>query len=78
MSVESKVRRIISDQAGVKLEEVKLDRTSNQLGMDSLDDIEVIMAIEEDFNIEIPDDKLRNGMTVQDMVDLVGIVITTP
>jgi len=75
MSTESKVKNIISEMIGIKLEEVKLDRTSADLGFDSLDDIEVVMAIEDKFDIQLHDDDLREDMTVQDMINLVDAAL---
>lgn len=57
MAVGEKVKDIISEQLGVKKEEIK-DESSfiDDLGADSLDTVEVVMALEEEFGIEIPDE----------------------
>ncbi|MFT8229652.1 MAG: acyl carrier protein [Enterobacterales bacterium] len=64
IDIENRVKKIISEQLGVKIEEVKNNSSFiKDLGADSLDTVELIMAIEEEFNIEISDedaDKLTN------------------
>lgn len=64
---EQKVKEIIIDQLGVK-DIVAADDIRNDLGADSLDFIELTMAIEEEFNIEICDEDAINIKTVGDMV----------
>lgn len=57
MAVEEKVKEIISEQLGVKKEEIKPESSFiDDLGADSLDTVEVVMALEEEFGIEIPDE----------------------
>ncbi|MDD5668651.1 MAG: acyl carrier protein [Candidatus Omnitrophica bacterium] len=57
MAVEEKVKSIIAEQLGVKLEEVTSDASFvDDLGADSLDTVELVMAFEEEFGIEIPDE----------------------
>ena len=57
MSVDEKVKDIISEQLGVKKEEIKPESSFiDDLGADSLDTVEVVMALEEEFGIEIPDE----------------------
>jgi acyl carrier protein len=75
MSTESKVKKIIAELTGLNLEEVKLDSTPNKLAMDSLDTIESVMAIEDEFCIEINDDDINEHMTVQDMINLVDAAL---
>ena len=56
MGVEEKVKEIIAEQLGVKKEEIKGESSFiDDLGADSLDTVEVVMALEEEFGIEIPD-----------------------
>ncbi|MCP4653135.1 MAG: acyl carrier protein [Candidatus Omnitrophica bacterium] len=65
MSVEEKVKDIIAEQLGVKKEEIKLDSSfTDDLGADSLDTVEVVMALEEEFSIEIPDEDAEKIATV--------------
>ncbi len=71
-SLEERIKEIISDQLGVKLEEVENNKFFiNDLGADSLDIIELIMALEEEFNIEISDDLAEKIDTVQSSIDCV-------
>lgn len=75
MSTESKVKEIIAELVGISLEEIKLDSTPDKLAMDSLDTIESVMAIEDEFSIEISDDDIKEDMTVQDMINLVDAAL---
>ena len=64
-----KVRDIVVEQLGVEAHEVSIDSTFiDDLGADSLDIVELIMAFEEEFNIEIPDEAAEKIKTVQDVV----------
>ena len=64
-----KVRDIVVEQLGVEPEEVSMESTFiDDLGADSLDIVELIMAFEEEFNIEIPDEAAEKIKTVQDVV----------
>ena len=64
-----KVRDIVVEQLGVEADEVSIDSTFiDDLGADSLDVVELIMAFEEEFNIEIPDEAAEKIKTVQDVV----------
>ncbi len=63
------VKRIISEELGVKEEEVKLESDlSEDLGADSLDAVELIMALEEEFDISVSDEKAQELKSVQDIV----------
>ncbi|MFQ5328384.1 MAG: acyl carrier protein [Thermodesulfobacteriota bacterium] len=72
MSVEVKVKKIVVDQLGVTEEEVK-DGASfvDDLGADSLDTVEMVMAFEEEFGIEIPDEDAEKIKVVKDAVDYI-------
>ena len=64
-----KVRDIVVEQLGVEADEVALESTFiDDLGADSLDIVELIMAFEEEFNIEIPDEAAEKIKSVQDVV----------
>ncbi len=69
MAVQDKIKSIIAEQLGVKPEEVTPTASFvDDLGADSLDTVELIMALEEEFNIEIPDDDAEKMKTVGDAV----------
>lgn len=72
-SIEERVRKIVSEQLGVKEEEIKNDASFvEDLGADSLDTVELVMALEEEFETEIPDDEAEKITTVQQAVDYVN------
>ena len=69
MSVEDKVKSIIVDQLGVKTEEVNATASFiDDLGADSLDTVELVMALEEEFGIEIPDEDAEKMTTVGEAI----------
>ncbi len=68
-SVEARVKGIICKQLGMNEEEITLDsRLVHDLGVDSLDMIEIIMALEEEYDMEIPDEDAEKFRTVQDLI----------
>ena len=70
MSVEDRVKKIVSDQLGKSLEEIQNDSSFvDDLGADSLDTVELVMAFEEEFGLEIPDDEAENITTIKSAVD---------
>src|SRR5437763_1292258 len=72
MSVEQKVKQIIVEQLGV--DESQVDNTASfveDLGADSLDIVELVMAFEEAFEIEIPDEDAEKMATVKDAIDYI-------
>lgn len=72
MATFDKVRDIVVDQLGVGADEVNIDSTFiDDLGADSLDIVELIMAFEEEFGIEIPDEAAEKIKTVQDVVSYI-------
>lgn len=71
--VESKVKEIIVSQLGVDADKVTPAATFvDDLGADSLDTVELIMAIEEEFDCEIPEEEAANISTVQEVIDFVS------
>ena len=73
MSVENKVKKIIIDQLDVTEDEVTSQASFvDDLGADSLDTVEMIMAFEEEFGIEIPDEDAEKIKTVQDAVEYIN------
>ena len=72
MSIEERVKKIIVEQLGVKEEDVKPEASFvEDLGADSLDTDELVMALEEEFDIEIPDEEAEKITTVQSAIDYV-------
>ena len=70
MSVEEKVKSIVSKQLGLGDDEVKNESSFiDDLGADSLDTVELVMSLEEEFDIEISDDEAENILTVQAAID---------
>ncbi len=68
-NIESKVRDIIVEQLGVNAEQVTNDaKFIEDLGADSLDVVELVMAFEEEFGIEVPDDEAEKLVTVGDVI----------
>ena len=73
MSIEERVQKIVCEQLGVSTEEVKLKASFNDdHGADSLDTVELVMAFEEEFEIEIPDEEAEGLVTVQQAVDYIS------
>ncbi len=71
--VYSRVRKIVSDQLGVEDSKVTPEANfQNDLGADSLDTVELVMAFEEEFDLEIPDEDAEGIATVQDAVDYIS------
>jgi acyl carrier protein len=71
-SVEKRVKEIIVEQLGVSEEEVVPEASFiDDLGADSLDTVELVMALEEEFDIEIPDEDAEKIHTVQDAVNYI-------
>jgi len=71
-SVEERVRKIIVEQLGVNAEQVTMEASFiDDLGADSLDTVELVMALEEEFGLEIPDDEAQKIATVQSAVDYI-------
>jgi acyl carrier protein len=70
--VEERVKSIIVEQLGVDADEVTLDASfTDDLGADSLDIVELVMAFEEEFNIEIPDEDAEKISNVRDAVSYI-------
>ncbi len=72
-SIEERVSKIVVEQLGVKEEEVKSEASFvDDLGADSLDTVELVMALEEEFGTEIPDEEAEKITTVQLAVDYIS------
>ena len=71
-STEEKVKKIVMDHLGIEESKITLDsKFIDDLGADSLDTVELVMAFEEQFGIEIPDDAAETILTVQNAVDFI-------
>ncbi|HET7563144.1 MAG TPA: acyl carrier protein [Rhodanobacteraceae bacterium] len=71
-SIEERVKKIVVDQLGVKEEDVTPNASFvDDLGADSLDTVELVMALEEEFETEIPDEDAEKITTVQQAVDYI-------
>jgi acyl carrier protein len=71
-NIEQRVKKIVAEQLGVNEADVKNDSSFvNDLGADSLDTVELVMALEEEFETEIPDEEAEKITTVQQAVDYI-------
>ena len=72
-SIEEQVKSIVAEQLGVKEDEVTNDASFvDDLGADSLDTVELVMALEEEFETEIPDEEAEKITTVQLAIDFIN------
>ncbi len=72
MTIEKKIKQVIAEQLGLNEDEIESDASLiDDLGADSLDIVELVMAMEEDFGMEIPDEDAEKIVTVQDIIDYV-------
>lgn len=72
MSIEERVKKIVSDQLGKDVEEIQSDSSFvDDLGADSLDTVELVMALEEEFETEIPDEQAEKLTNVQEAIDYI-------
>jgi acyl carrier protein len=73
-----KVKKIVADQLSVEADTITPQSNfSNDLGADSLDTVELVMALEEEFDIEIPDESAEKITTVQEAVDFINDKVAT-
>lgn len=76
-AIIAKVKDIIADSLGVNASEVVVSASFiDDLNADSLDVVELVMAIEKEFDLEIPDDEAEKIRTVQDAIDYIGAHIS--
>lgn len=72
-SVEQRVRRIVAEQLGVNEADIKNESTFvDDLGADSLDTVELVMALEEEFECDIPDEEAEKITSVQQAIDYIN------
>ena len=72
-TIEERVKKIVVEQLGVKEDEVTPNASFvDDLGADSLDTVELVMALEEEFETEIPDEEAEKITTVQQAVDYIA------
>ena len=77
MAVQDKITDIIVEQLGVKREEVTPEASFvDDLGADSLDTVELVMALEEEFGIEIPDEEAEKIQTVGDAIKYISAKVS--
>lgn len=73
MSVEKRIKEIVAEQLGVEEAQVTNEASfMDDLGADSLDTVELVMALEEEFDIEISDENAEKIQTVQDAIDYIS------
>ena len=71
-TIEQRVKKIVAEQLGVNESEIKNESSFvDDLGADSLDTVELVMALEEEFETEIPDEQAEKITTVQEAIDYV-------
>ncbi len=72
-NIEQRVKKIVAEQLGVNEADIKNDSSFvDDLGADSLDTVELVMALEEEFECEIPDEEAEKITTVQQAIDYVN------
>jgi len=73
MSVNERVKGIVAEQLGVGIDEINNESSFiDDLGADSLDTVELVMALEEEFDVEISDEQAENISTVQSAIDYIN------
>ncbi len=72
-NIEQRVKKIVAEQLGVNESEIKIGSSFvDDLGADSLDTVELVMALEEEFECEIPDEEAEKITTVQQAIDYIN------
>lgn len=71
-NIEARVKKIVAEQLGVNEADIKIESSFiDDLGADSLDTVELVMALEDEFETEIPDEEAEKITTVQQAIDYV-------
>lgn len=72
-TIEERVKKIVAENLGKKIEDVRSDALFvDDLGADSLDTVEVVMALEDEFELDIPDEEAEKITSVQEAIDFVS------
>jgi acyl carrier protein len=72
-NIEQRVKKIVAEQLGVNEADVKIESSFvDDLGADSLDTVELVMALEEEFETEIPDEEAEKITTVKEAIDFIN------
>lgn len=77
-TVEERVRKVFADFKKVSVDEIKSETTFEELGFDSLDGLNLIFELEEEFDIMIPDDKVQSMKSVAEAVEGVEWLLANP
>jgi acyl carrier protein len=73
MSVNERVKSLVAEQLGIGIDEINNESSFiDDLGADSLDTVELVMALEEEFDVEISDEQAENISTVQSAIDYIN------
>tara|TARA_Y100000780_G_scaffold231443_1_gene256939 strand:- start:611 stop:844 length:234 start_codon:yes stop_codon:yes gene_type:complete len=73
MSVDERVKSLVAEQLGIGIDEINNESSFiDDLGADSLDTVELVMALEEVFDVEISDEQAENISTVQSAIDYIN------
>lgn len=75
MELAERVRKVIAKQMRIPVENVTIDSTFEQLGMDSLDGVNLLFEVEEEFDISIDNDESRSIKSVREMVDGIEVLL---
>lgn len=75
MELEERVRKLVAKQMRIPVENVTIDSTFEQLGMDSLDGVNLLFEVEEEFDISIDDDASRSIKSVREMVNGIEMLL---
>lgn len=73
-----RVRNVIAGTQRIPVETISVDSSFEELGIDSMDGVNILFALENEFNISIPDDAAKNIRTVRDMIEGVARLLTGP
>lgn len=74
MQIADRVKKIIAEQLGLETSEVAEDKSMLQLGADQLDEVEIAMGLEDDFEIEIPDSRYLQGDGKTTVAEVINVI----